>query len=255
MPHRKYIAGVNTDVRILLWLGSVVISHFLFVDLALTQYSGPNHIDFGIGYFEIFAPTSDSLMFYSTPESHANPIALLKGTQLTFLRSHIADDITNRLIEIVYNDDYGLPILEISADSNWARVALNPKNKVDTQAAWVSLERVRNDVGGWQLWGQFFTPDEPVTFLSDSMMGFYSALDDTMKVFPKLLRSDGEMDYCMRVIQTKGLWMEVYLETPSTFMTDPVRRHARYESKNPPPRLWIKFLDQRGRPRIWFLWD
>jgi hypothetical protein len=158
-------------------------------------------------------------------------------------------------MEIAYGDIYGVPILELTPDSAWAKVALNPRLKGDTLSAWLRIAGLQNETTGWMLWTQFFAQDEAIQFLRDSMIAFYSRPQETARVYPKIPGTNAHSDYCMRVIRTVGNWMQVYLMVPSNWWTDPNVRKALYNSKNPPPKFWVRYLNKQGSPRIWFVWD
>ena len=223
-----------------------------------SQYTGA--IDFGRGYI---ATKFRSFLLYEKPDRSSRRIAridphTIEGVQsdsLVFLPSQASVPLSNRTIDVVYNEVYGLPILTFSPDSSWAQISLDCREMHNPPSAWVNANDARNKGVDLQLWSSFFNLDQAVIFHGSSAIEFYNQPNESSRAFPDLAGDPKEPDYCMRVIRTIGPWMQVYLESPSTFMKDSGDRQTRYKSSSAPPKFWIKYLDEEGRPRIWYLWD
>jgi hypothetical protein len=227
----------------------------VFAYVGYGQFYHPEKVEFGIGYFATNVPFPDSVVFYSKPTTASTRVAVFSADTLTLLPSGAKTQIAEGTIEIVHNDVYGFPILQLTSDSHWARVVFDCRKENASESGWADISNIEEILSRWQLWAHFFKPDEAVSFLFDSCMAFYSHPDDSHQIFPKLVENSEGDDYCMRVINTSGTWMQVFLETPSTFMSDSEEIQKNHNSKNPPPKVWIKYLDEHGRPRIWPLID
>jgi len=240
---------------------------FLSPYFAVAQNDVYKNLDFGRFYLSL-PPGNVSLKFYSTPSKDKSPAweldfgsfatwynsAVVKGW-LTKLKDRTSQDASTRMIEVERVDEYALAILSFTPDSLWAQVSLDCRILQNPPVAWLYLYDA-NAVGAKvKSWTNFFLVDQAVVFTSESGRAFYADATARNPVFPTLAGDSSNPDYSMRVIRTSGPWMEVYLYSPSDFpsMDDP--KEVRAKSKNPPPRFWIRYLDERGRPRIWYLWD
>ncbi len=234
----------------------IVILTFLLQSHLRSQYSGP--FDRGRGYVAVnFGP----LILYEHPEkssiafarTYHRAIDRVGYDSLIFLKDSLSVSLAGRKIAVAYNELYGLPILAFSPDSSWVQISLDCRQLEDPPSAWLNVSDARQEGVQMQLWSTFFSPDEAVYFL-DSIL-FYTEPNESARASPVLIAGENGPDYCMRVLTTSGDWMHVYLETPSTFMTDEEVRHARYNTPKAPPKFWIKYLNRTGRPLIWYMWD
>ena len=242
----------------------VIFSLIAGTALAAGQYDHGCETDFGLAYISLRPLSHPEIPFYAAPVQGDSAAAVLHtrirevgknsfsvGFELTVLSTNSVVEMSERLIEVYRVDEYGLPVLAFSADSDWAEVSLDCKQLQDPPTAWVK-------VGGpirVKFWSDFFGPDWALVFNCDTVRAFYSRPDEGYRILPKLAGDPDNPDYCLRVLKVFGEWMEVYLESPSTFMEDLQTRQARYKSAKPPPKLWIKYLDETGRPRVWYLWE
>ncbi len=246
----------------------VFLLSVMFKTFALSQYHRGCATDFGLGYVSLIPSGDNSIPLFPSQSKENTPFATLrfgidqvgKGSfvtslKLTILSTNSVEGMHERLIEVYRVDEYGLPILDFSSDSEWVRVSLDCRKITNPPSAWLRTVDSNKVTIPIKSWAHFFEVDWPVVFHCDSLMAFYSDSNETARIFPKLRGHPGEPDYCMRVLSTSGKWMHVYLESPSTFMTDHEARHARYETTDSPPKVWIRYLDDHGRPRIWYLWD
>lgn len=231
------------------------------------QYDHGCETNFGRSFVSLVPWKGASILLYDSASKNNPPIARLKfgfvevrkdqyvtnvtDFKLTYISNDSTEDIFSRLIEVTRVDEYGMPVLSYSPDSEWVNVALDCRVFINPPSAWLNVSDTRKAEIRIKSWANFFPPEFFVDFLCDSMMAFYSRPVIETRIFPKLQR-----DFCMRVIKSSGPWMQVYLESPCTFMLDfPKPEHTSNKSKNPSPKVWIKYLDNRGSPRIWCLWD
>lgn len=234
---------------------------------AVAQNDGSKNLDFGRFYLSL--PSANvSLKFYSTPSKDQPPAweldfgafaywynsSVVKGW-LTNLKDRTSQNASTRLIEVERVSEYALAILSFTPDSLWVQVSLDCRILQNPPTAWLYVYDA-NAVGAKvKSWTRFFLADQAVVFTSDSARAFYADTTARNRVFPTLAGDSASPDYSMRVIKVSGPWMQVYLYTPSDFPSSVDPKEARAKSNNPPPRFWIRYLDERGRPRIWYLWE
>ncbi len=248
----------------------ILLALLVVNDPAASQYNDGCDVDFGFAYVSLTPWKGTSILLFPSPEKTKQPLASLKygfveykGTnvtnfRLTFGGSDTSEDMYPRLLEIERVDEYGMPVLSFSPDSQWVEVSLDCRQLNNPPSAWLNIANAKRSNIQVKSWTTFFGYDWAIQFLCDSIMAFYSQPNDASRIFPRLTPQADDstsVDYCMRVLKTAGPWMQVYLESPSTFEGDEDARHARYKSANPPPKVWIRYLDGRGRPRVWYLWD
>jgi len=245
-------------------LSLVLMSSIFGLTVGVSQYDHGCETDFGVAYVSLRPTAHPVIPLYAAPVEGDSPAAVLRSRakevgknsfgvdfELTVFSTNSVVAMSDRLIEVFRVDEYGLPVRAFTPDSEWAEVSLDCKQLEDPPTAWVRI-------GGpvrVKFWSEFFGEDWALVFDCDTVKAFYSRPDDGYRIQPKLAGDSDNPDYCMRVVRTFGDWMEVYLETPSTFMEDSKTRQSRYKSANPPTKVWIKYLDDNGRPRIWYLWE
>jgi hypothetical protein len=225
------------------------------------------NIDFGRNYLSL-PSASISLKFYSTASKEQMPAweldfghflhqrnSYVVRAWLTNLVDRSCQNASTHLIDVQGVDEQALPILSISSDSLWIQVSLDCRIRHNPPTAWLYYYHGLDIGAKIKSWTDFFVVDQAVIFICDSMRAFYATRNIDKAVFPKLDGDSAHPDYSMRVIRTSGQWMEVYLYTPSDFPSSEEPKEARSKSKNLPPRYWIRYLDDQGRPRIWYLWE
>jgi hypothetical protein len=233
--------------------------------VAIAQNDCNMNIDFGHDYLSLPSATI-SLKFYSTMHKEHAPAweldfghflyqrdSYVVRAWLTNLTDRSCQNASTHLIDVEGVDEQALPILSISSDSLWIQVSLDCRVRRNPPTAWLYYYDGLAIGAKIKSWTNFFVVDEAVVFICDSMRAFYTEPNSDKRLFPKLAGDSVHADYSMRVIRTSAPWMEVYLYTPSDFPSFVEPREARSQSKNPPPRYWIRYLDDQGRPRIWYL--
>jgi hypothetical protein len=82
-------------------------------------------------------------------------------------------------------------------------------------------------------------------------MAFYSKPSLDERVYPKIIKDEsGFYDYSMQRIKAAGTWMQIYLFTPSSFGESLESINAEIKSSKPPAKVWIRYLDDYGRPTV-----
>lgn len=233
----------------------------------VSQYDSGCETEFGIAYASLtlnLTPLKmDSIQFYASTIKSDPPFAQLKyGTvqvtrnsyavdvakfTLTMMSTGEEEEIGLRLIDLNRIDEYALPVLSFSPDSQWVNVSFDPRNLSNPQTGWLNISDSKKAGVQIKYWANFLYLDVAVVFNCDSLMAFYSRPDESSRIFPelKLFENSNEYTYSMKGVDKSGKWMQVYLYSPSPY----------YSGSEPPAsalKVWIKYLDDTGRPRIWF---
>jgi hypothetical protein len=200
-------------------------------------------IAFPRGYMGERAPQPETLTVHTRPDATAAAVARLIRSDMGVYALEVRTDVgESGALEHGY-EDIGLPLLEEPSGPapEWLHVhyALAPDGT--PLDGWL-----RNDTSSVAtlLWRDQL-PESPLFFLEPDSIGFHGSPEGP-PVRLELTRSDGgeRFDYIMYALETRAAWMRVEVVTPSNYCFDP-----------PAPRrdtLWIRYLDPRGRPRVWY---
>ena len=152
----------------------------------------------------------------------------------------------------------GFPFHEMTADSNWVRIIFGIKNGT-FQDGWVQTDLKKRNFFFWResLLKSVLYFDNNVKIRSahryntpdrdNSHYGFYDGDGPNGNKVEFDLEpgtSSEKYNYIMHPIRTEGRWMEVRVVTPSDYCDQPANPKVKV--------LWIKFLDERGRPMVWY---
>ena len=152
------------------------------------------------------------------------------------------------MLEYAY-EDVGFPILEFGEDLAWVKVTYNCHDSLGSSIGWIHVDP---DVHFVKTWSQiladkylFFRHNEDIRFSpspnADSQLANELVERTYVDRFGKQHRP---LDYIMYPRRINGNWMEVIVETPSTYCVGVVNQ-KRF-------RAWIRFLDDKGRPLAFF---
>ncbi len=139
----------------------------------------------------------------------------------------------------------GLPLAAAEAEGDWFRVIYGTTAEGALRYGWVQGVAGRTEVLFWA--------DELLTrhlfFLGpDAEMAFYDEPGGALVDFglaPRDGAGDAASDYRLEPLEADGRWLKVRVVTPDDSCTaDPLQTRERI--------LWIEYLDQRGRPRVWY---
>lgn len=142
-------------------------------------------------------------------------------------------------IEWSYEEN-GLPVDTIAANGSWARVVYAADGSGDTRLGWARLsERMR-----LERWPDVLS-QQNLFFRHPDSLAFFDAPDGAA-VPLEITTGDTRdgLDYAIQPLRIVDEWMQVVVTTPSDYCVDP-----------PDPQsdtTWIRFLDDRGRPRVWY---
>ena len=150
---------------------------------------------------------------------------------------------------------YGIAGLEYSADSQWIKISLDNHNFMNPSSAWISISDVKKIGISILSWKEFYKGMRSLYFRYDSAVKFYSrrSFNSYINSLTKKVQYNN-FDYSMDVIQSTDEWMEVYLYCPSIFGEEDKQVKQRNVS-NPPEKVWIRYLDDNGRPQLWYMWE
>ncbi len=142
-------------------------------------------------------------------------------------------------LEFDYEID-GIPIDEMSRDSAWARVLLVTDTLGVPAAGWVELDPARVGVA---LWREHLAAREWL-FFADSVPPPVYATPGGAALDPDSVFT-GDRSYSLYREDVSGDWMQVRIVSPDDSCGSEV------ESPRV-TRAWVRYLDPRGRPRLWY---
>jgi hypothetical protein len=225
---------------------------------------GPRHRfarptwDVGVGFVRIppdpdgppgTAP-SDTILIRTGPEAGASLEALAFHREGQLVIEAARPGLAAGDLEVGY-EETALPVLEIGPDGRWVRVsyALDPDGV--SVSGWVDGEDAPVEVVSWSSW--FGAPEV------GSSLGAYYFIDPDRIAFQEepegapisieLEPATGSQryDYALYGLRASGPWMEVRVATPSDYCVLPEDADS-VRSR----RAWIRFLDESGRPLVWY---
>lgn len=154
------------------------------------------------------------------------------------------DGIEGRALEFDY-EILGLPVDSVAPDSAWVRVLYGRGPDGAPRHGWV---RSPDGHGLLQSWDQIL-PERPLFFLGPAdRIRFHDVAGGDpvpLELAPGPVSTPPTFDYRMEPLEVDGRWMKVRVVTPDDACgAEPVetREHV----------TWIEYLDDRGRPRVWY---
>jgi hypothetical protein len=206
--------------------------------------------DLGIGvvYFPMKTPVQDErLVLRTLPDASAGQVAEFRfympdeSRWFYDVSAKPGDTFAASLVEYGYEES-GLPLDSIAADGRWARVIYGYAPDGSALLGWAALEGVEHVL--WRDWlptrAAFFL--EPgAALLADRPDGAVIDLD--------LARTSAapphDYDYHLEPDSVAGDWLRLRVVTPSDACgLQPVDRREVVG--------WTRYIDERGRPLVWF---
>ena len=149
------------------------------------------------------------------------------------------DSLVPALLEFDYEIE-GLPIDALSGDSSWARVLLGRDGGGGVRGGWVALDPAQ---AGVLLWREHL-PERGWLFFADSNPPpVHREPDGPVLDAGALFAGDGS--HSLYTEEVRGDWMKVRIVSPD----DSCGQDA---GDSRVTRGWIRYLDPRGRPRVWY---
>lgn len=139
------------------------------------------------------------------------------------------------IMEFTYEES-GLPVDSIVGDR--VRVLLGWDDARRMRRAWVRLDSTVT-LHRWSEW----LKQSPLFFRPGYPADFYAAPRGAR--FPIVIPGGDEPDYIMHAKRVSGQWMQVEIVTPSDYCEEETTRFRR-------ETVWIRYLDQAARPRVWY---
>lgn len=204
--------------------------------------------EYGVGIASIESPYQVELIFYASPSKQSGSVAFFHAESLTFTKSNSTVRSFGQMIEISY-DDIGFPVLAVSPDSQWVKVSLDCHDLKNKSIGWIPKRTAGLSV---QSWAEILSNRSALFFMKSDWISFYARPDKSTRVHPKLIRQGSSPNYQLYRKQVTGRWMQVELETPSSFCKTEEDVLKEYGVKPTKQVVWIQFLDERNRPRIFY---
>ena len=188
---------------------------------------------------------ADTIPVHAEPRGDSAVIArfILRTDSMTWgFDLESAPPVESNLLEYGY-EELGLPADSAPRADGWVRVVHGFGADSTPRTGWVRL--VADDVA-YQAWSDIL-PENVLFFLSDADIRFRDAPDGRTVALPLHAEGSGadrRLDYILHPLEARGDWLRVRAVTPSDYCFDP-----------PSPRdttVWIRYLDERGRPRVWY---
>lgn len=135
-------------------------------------------------------------------------------------------------------EESGLPIDSVTADGAWVRVLHAVDAQGDQQRGWArTAQESRIE------WWTDVLAEHTLFFRNQDSLAVHES-PDGRRLWPDIAGANTGPDYALTPLQRSNQWMRVILTTPSDFCVDPpvVRKDT----------VWIRYLDERGRPRVWY---
>lgn len=223
-------------------LTSILVSCFQVNEPEPISYIQPcDFEEMGVGVLFVNQTTNnytDSMVIYSNSLSDTLGYLVKSGQRIA-----MGDSVfRGALFEFTY-EYLGLPLLEIKGD--WAKVLLYQQDERQ-QSGWISLQ---DKLIKYEMWGDYLARRvhffrrcyDPKFYnaVNGELVGFYLeySLDERTGIsWP---------NYHFYPIESQDGWMRVQVDSPSQYCVSDTAYHR---SAN----LWIKYIDDIGRPNVWF---
>ena len=187
-------------------------------------------------------PRVDSLVFRSRPDPGAPVVGLLLvrtdtmmpegGWQYAVAAPALAKP---NLVEFGYEES-GVPVDSAAEGGRWLRGLLG----TDSAGRWLTGWTDARDAGVAHRWWAEHLATQPLFALDSARLRLAAEPGGPSLAAP------GDDYILYGADSVRGRWLLVRLVAPSDYCTD-VDSGARREQ-----RLWVEYLDARGRPRVWY---
>lgn len=148
------------------------------------------------------------------------------------------DIASNNLVEYGY-EELGLPICEVNSNE-WVQVMYGYDKNGEMLFGWVNTDENKTEVLMWNS----FLKSQLIYFEDPDQIKFYKGINGELIDFELEPSEYLTYDYIMKPMVIEGHWMKVEVVTPSDYCNEP---------SNPRNKVvWIKFLNNNGRPLVWY---
>ena len=204
--------------------------------------------EYGIGIATTKSPYTVPLFFNAEPSASSSKVAYYHNDTLAFSRTRDTVRSFDQMVEIAY-DEIGFPILQYTPDSQWVKVTLDCHNIKNPPVGW--LQRNNRDLIV-RSWTEVLGKADEFFFIKAEWRSFYSKPSVKALIRPKLYQRKSVASYNMYRRQIKGRWMQVDLETPTSFCRSEAEVLQDFGVLPKKRTVWIQFLDGRLRPKIFY---
>lgn len=187
----------------------------------------------------------DTFMIFGDPGTDAAPVARAFHRDYRLVLEATEEGLRDGALEVGY-EERALPILRSGPNGRWLEVSFAFGSEGEPRTGWVDGGDPRLEQRSWDTWLEtqgalfFFDSDSIAFFTAPNGPG----LELTLEPAVGTLRYDYAMYPMATPESVRGAWMEVRITSPSDHCSEP--DSAREE------RVWIRHLDDRGRPRVWY---
>jgi hypothetical protein len=204
--------------------------------------------EYGIGIASVAVASDIPLYFNEHPFSSAAKVAYINDDTLIFLKSNKSVRSYGQMVE-TSEEEIGFPVLKYSADSQWVKVTLNANLKKNPPVGWIHRYTKGLKVRSWT---EIFGKTGRLFFIKGEWRAFYSKPSMNSRIRVKLYERKSLPNYSMYRQEIRGRWMQVELETPSSSCSSNEDVFKEFGVIPQKRLVWIQFLDQNYRPRIFY---
>lgn len=136
----------------------------------------------------------------------------------------------------------GFVVDSLDATGRWARVQIGDTSAPASRHGWIDLRHPRVDLLHWAA----YLPElDGVYAVDPTRLVLHRAPNGTRLPAPLVPRFDAD-DHWMEILERRGDWLRVRLTQPAMICgAEPVPNGVTVEG-------WVRFLDGRGRPLVWY---
>jgi hypothetical protein len=204
--------------------------------------------EYGIGIATTKSPYNVPLFFMERPSASSRRVAYFHNDTLVFFKTRDTVRSFSQMIETSY-EEIGFSILGYSADSQWVKVTLDCHNRKNSQVGWLPVKTKDLSLRSWT---EVFSKGGIFFFIKGEWRAFYSKPSLSNRIRPKLYARGSKPNYFVYKRAIKGRWMQVELETPTSFCRSNDEVLQEFGVLPRKRIVWIQFLDERSRPRIFY---
>lgn len=213
--------------------------------------------DYGVGIISfafspapgVDLPAADTLVIYQRASVQSPVVARFlfvapEALVWSYALETNEDDVQSNALEFDY-EVQGLPLDSVTSGGEWVRVIYGMSARGVAHRGWVPA-------GVGQTQHLFWTEHLAENFLfflrGEQSIVFFDRLDGErlqLELERSSIGSDPAFDYRLEPLEVDGRWMRVRVVTPNV-PCSPVQVEPRERV------VWIEYLDERGRPRVWY---
>jgi hypothetical protein len=207
------------------------------------------YVDRGIGVLgvidSIMDVRTDTIPILAMPDDPAviarwiRVVEFVEGERHLLLRGETT--IAAPVLEYGY-DVSGFVVDSLDASGHWARVQIGDTSAPASRHGWIDLRHPRVD---FLHWASYLSELDGVFSLDPARLVLHRTPGGARLTRGLVRRFDAD-DHWLEILERRGDWLRVRLTQPAMICgAEPVRDGVTVEG-------WIRFLDGRGRPLVWY---